>query len=84
MEIFYYFTMVNWKISNNSTRNQSWWEQDMIEMRVVLSADMTDMMIIFNKMMLENTFSMGETYGEKIFFSKIDFSSNILNCMFIK
>lgn len=68
MEIFYYFTMVNWKISNNSTWNQTWWEQDMIEMRVVLSADMTDMMIIFNKMMLENTFSMGETYGEKNIF----------------
>lgn len=31
----------------------------MIKMRVVLSADMTDMMIIFNKMMLENTSSMG-------------------------
>lgn len=40
----------------------------MIEMRVVLSADMTDMMIISNKMMLEKTFSMGETYGEKNIF----------------
>lgn len=56
----------------------------MIEMRVVLSADMTDMMIIFNKMMLENTFSMGEHMEEKIFFSKINFSSSILNCLFIK
>lgn len=65
-------------------------EPDLMEARYdwiescFLSADMTDMMIISNKMMLENTFSMGETYGEKIFFSKIDFSSNILNCMFIK
>lgn len=33
-----------------------------------LSADMTDMMIISNKMMLENIFSMEETYGEKNIF----------------
>lgn len=33
-----------------------------------LSADMTDMMIISNKMTLENTFSMEETYGEKNIF----------------
>lgn len=33
-----------------------------------LSADKTDMMIISNKMMLENTFSMEETYGEKNIF----------------
>lgn len=32
-----------------------------------LSADMTDM-ILSNKMMLENTFSMEETYGEKNIF----------------
>lgn len=49
-------------------------EPDLMEARYdwiescFLSADMTDMMIISNKMTLEKKISMGETYGEKNIF----------------